>query len=131
VFGAEFKEAIFASEILLIGSLLVGARDVLAGGANALGDPWLPSKAQLYALGATVVLLCVLLPILGIVGAALASTIANAIQLTVVLYGLRVSHQIRSAELFRIGRSDISSAVQVLIGLKEFLGVRGVPGEAK
>ena len=131
VFGAAFKSAIWASEILLIGSLLLGAREVLAGGANALGDPWLGSKAQLWALGATVVLLCALLPVLGILGAALASTAANALQLGVVLYGLRTSHSIRSAALFRIGYADILSAVQVLTGFKELLSPRGVPREAE
>ncbi len=40
IFGAEFKDAIWAAEILLVGSLLIVARDVLSGGGNALGDPW-------------------------------------------------------------------------------------------
>jgi O-antigen/teichoic acid export membrane protein len=131
VFGPEFKEAIWAAEILVIGSLLIGARDVLSGGANALGDPWLGSKAQLWAIGATVILLVTLLPVLGIVGAAIASTSACAIQLGVVVHGLRVSHSIRSAELFRINLSDVSSALQVLSGLRQDLWTRRIPTEAK
>jgi O-antigen/teichoic acid export membrane protein len=114
VFGSEFKEAIWAAEILLIGSLLIGARSVLSGGSDALGDPWLGSKAQLWAMVATVILLGALLPVFGIVGAAIASTAASAVQLAVVVHGLRVSHAIRSAELFRISHSDVSSAFQLL-----------------
>lgn len=131
VFGSEFKEAIWAAEILLIGSLLIGARNVLSGGANALGDPWLGSKAQLWAMGATVILLGALLPLLGIVGAAIASTAACAIQLGVVVHGLRVSHAIRPAELFRINHSDVSSAFQILTGLRDDLWTRRIPTEAK
>ena len=131
IFGAEFKGAIWAAEILLIGSLLIGARDVLSGGANALGDPWLGSKAQLWAMGATVILLCGLLPVLGIIGAAIANAAACAVQLGVILYGLRVSHAIPSAALFRIDHGDISSAFQIFTGLRKHLGARRIPTEAK
>jgi O-antigen/teichoic acid export membrane protein len=131
IFGAEFKDAIWAAEILLIGSLLIGARDVLSGGANALGDPWLTSKAQLWAMGATVILLCALLPVLGIIGAAIANAAACAVQLGVIVYGLRVSHAIPSAKLFRIDHGDISSAFQIFTGLKEQLAARHIPTEAK
>jgi len=131
IFGADFKDAIWAAEILLIGSLLIGARDVLSGGANALGDPWLGSKAQLWAMGATVILLCALLPVLGIIGAAIASATACAVQLGVIVYGLRVSYAIPSAELFRIDHGDIASAFQIFTGLKEHLGARRIPTEAK
>lgn len=131
IFGTEFKEAIWAAEILLVGSLLIGARDVLSGGANALGDPWLGSKAQLWAIGATVILLSVLLPLMGIVGAAIATTAANAIQLTVVVRGLRVTHAIPSAQLFRIRHSDVSSALQILTGLREDLAARRMPTAAE
>ena len=131
VFGADFKDAIWAAEVLLVGSLLIGARDVLSGGANALGDPWLGSKAQLWAMGATVILLCALLPVMGILGAALASTAACAIQLGVIVYGLRTSHAIRSAQLFRIDHGDILSAFEIFTGLKEQLGAWRRPTEAK
>ena len=131
VFGSEFREAIWAAEILLIGSVLIGARDVLSGGANALGDPWLSSKAQLWAIGATVVLLSALLPVLGIVGAAIASTVACAVQLAVVVHGLRVSHAIPSADLFRINQADVSSSFHMLTGLIEDLGTKRMPTQAK
>jgi len=131
VFGTEFREAIWTAEILLIGSLLIGARDVLSGGANALGDPWLTSKAQLWAMVATVVLLSVLLPVLGIIGAATASAVAYAIQLWIIVRGLHVSHSICSASLFRIERGDISAAFQLFSGLRETLRSQQVPTEAK
>src|SRR5689334_2679725 len=57
VFGTAFKGAIGPAEILLLGTFLIGAKEVLAIGANALGDPWLSSKAQIWAVGVTVVML--------------------------------------------------------------------------
>lgn len=131
VFGAEFSGATWVAEILLIGSLLIGARDVLSGGANALGDPWLGSKAQLWAMAATIVLLCALLPVIGIIGAATASTVAYAIQLWIIVRGLRISHAIRPSSLFRLERGDISTAFQIFSGLRETLRSQQVPTEAK
>ena len=131
VFGPEFGDAIWVAEVLLVGSLLIGARDVLSGGANALGDPWLSSKAQLCAFVATVVLLCALLPRFGILGAAVSSSAAYAIQLGIIVRGLHVSHAIRSISLFHIERNDIKSAVQIFSGLKKPFEGSGIQTEAK
>jgi O-antigen/teichoic acid export membrane protein len=110
VFGNAFKPAIWPTEILLIGAFFIGARDLLSGGAQALGDPWLASKAHLFALVVTVGLLYVLLPTLGIMGAAIASTAACGTQLLIIVIGLHRSHEIRAPDLFRIGLSDLTAA---------------------
>jgi O-antigen/teichoic acid export membrane protein len=114
VFGANFKEAVWPAEILLLGIFFIGAKDVLGGGAQALGDPWLGSKAQLVALFVTVGLLYLLLPRLGIIGAAIATTAAYCTQLMVVAYGLRQSHGIPLKGLFRFKLADLPSALNVL-----------------
>jgi O-antigen/teichoic acid export membrane protein len=111
VFGAAFKSAIGPAEILLLGTFLLGAKEVLASGANALGDPWLSSKAQIWAVGVTVVMLYLLLPVIGIWGAAIASAAAYATQLIVMVHGLRRAHEISPAALFRIRFADIRAAV--------------------
>lgn len=113
VFGIRFKAAIWPAEVLLIGTFLAGAREVLAGGAQALGDPWLGSKAQLGALAVTVLFLSVLLPKMGIMGAAIASTLACAMQLLIVVGGLRSSHGIRAMNLFRLRAGDLGSALRI------------------
>jgi O-antigen/teichoic acid export membrane protein len=113
VFGIRFKAAIWPAEVLLLGMFLAGAREVLAGGARALGDPWLGSKAQLGALAVTVLLLYLLLPKMGIMGAAIATTVACGMQLLIVVAGLRSSHAIPAMSLFRIRASDLSSAFRL------------------
>ncbi|MFL6278413.1 MAG: lipopolysaccharide biosynthesis protein [Blastocatellia bacterium] len=111
VFGAAFKGAIGPAEVLLLGTFLIGAKEVLAGGAFAMGDPWLSSKAQIWAVGVTVVLLSTLMPLLGIWGAAIATAAAYGTQLLVVVHGLRRQHQISPSTLFRVRFADLRAAL--------------------
>ncbi len=89
VFGREFEAAIVPAEVLLVGSLLLGIRGVLAGGAQALGDPWIGSKAEVCSLPVTSALLLLLMPKFGILGAAIASVLSYATQVAVIAAGLR------------------------------------------
>lgn len=114
VFGASFKEAIWPAEVLLLGIFFLGAKDVLGGGAQALGDPWLNTKSQLVALVVTVALLYLLLPVIGIMGAAIATAAAYWTQLAVVAYGLRQDHGISLRGLFRFKSADLISALDIL-----------------
>jgi len=111
VFGANFKEAMWPAEVLLLGIFFIGAKDVLSGGAQALGNPWLGSKASLIAMFVTVTLLYLLLPRLGIMGAAIATALAYFTQLAVVAHGLRKAHGISLVELFRFRLRDLTAAL--------------------
>lgn len=113
VFGSNFKAAIWPAEILLLGAFLIGAKEVLAGGAQALGNPWLGSKAHLGALIVTIGLLYVLLPSMGITGAAIATSAAYGTQLLIVLFGLHRSHAIPASKLFQIKLTDLRSALYI------------------
>lgn len=108
VFGARFRPAVWPAEILLLASLFKGAEQVLGGGAGALGNPWLGSKASLTALVFTLVLLYILLPKFGIMGAAIATAAAYFVELSVVLYGLHRAHAISPLSLFRAQRRDLA-----------------------
>lgn len=124
VFGVGFKPSVWPAEVLLLGSLFYGASQVLAGGAQALGNPWLGSKASLVALITTITLLYVLLPALGIMGAAIATTAAYATALGVVIYGLKRTHAISPLGLFRFNLGDLTTALasfEMLIGRRKRL----------
>lgn len=116
VFGADFKAATWPAELLLFGAFLVGAKDVLTGGAQALGSPWLGSRAELLSLGITITLLPILLRGFGIIGAAAAIALSYALQLVVVSYGLRRSYSISLAALFNIGSRDVKTLIADLSG---------------
>ena len=114
VFGSAFKEAVWPGEVLLLGTLFLGGQTVLAGGAQAMGNPWLSSKANLTALIVTATLLYLLLPLLGIMGAAIATTSAYLVQLLMMIFGLRSTHGVSLSGLFRIGFKELSSALDVM-----------------
>jgi O-antigen/teichoic acid export membrane protein len=107
VFGDEFKGAVWPAEVLLWGALFIGGKDVLNGGAQAMGSPWLGSKAELVSLGVTIALLVVLLPKLGIMGAAIATVTAYATQLILIVYGLHSDHDVSPRALFRVRLGDL------------------------
>jgi O-antigen/teichoic acid export membrane protein len=114
VFGARFRPAVWPAEILLLASLFKGAEQVLGGGAAALGNPWLGSKANMTALVFTLLLLYTLLPRFGITGAAIATAAAYFVELSVVLYGLHRTHAISPLSLFRVDRRNLAEAELLL-----------------
>ncbi|HEV2914550.1 MAG TPA: oligosaccharide flippase family protein [Pyrinomonadaceae bacterium] len=108
IFGISFKGAIWPAEVLLLASLLIGAKDVLAGGAQALGNPWLGSRAELLSLIVTLVLLPTLLPRIGIMGGAIASVAAYGTQLVIVARSLEIEYGLSPMMLFRVGSKDVA-----------------------
>jgi O-antigen/teichoic acid export membrane protein len=93
--------------VLLLAGLFGGAKDVLSGGAQALDSPFLCARAELVALVVTVSLLLLLLPTMGIMGAAVASAVAYMAQLVVIAHGLHQQHQIAPGALFRVQLRDV------------------------
>ncbi len=73
-FGASFKGSVLACRILLPGAVVLGLNRVLYDGARSMGHPGLPSYAEGLAMILTGGGLYVLLPRLGFLGAAIAST---------------------------------------------------------
>src|SRR5690606_21255237 len=89
VFGAEFAAAVPIAEVLLLAALVMGAKDVLTGCAEAAGEPWLASRAEITALAVTFVGLVVLLPAIGVIGAAVTSVLAYATAFALLLRNVR------------------------------------------
>ncbi len=75
MYGEEFTEAAPAMRWVLPGLIAWAGNGVLTSSLRALGRPWVASRHQLIGLVLTVVLLLVMLPTLGIVGAAIASSV--------------------------------------------------------
>lgn len=89
LYGSSFRGSILPAEILLIATALYTTKNLLTSAAEAFGDSWLGSKAELIGLGPTVLLMLMLVPKFGIMGAAYATLFAYAIQLTVMIVGFR------------------------------------------
>ena len=86
-YGKAFRGSILPAEILLIAQVFYTAKNLLTAAAEAFGDSWLGSKAELIGFVPSFVFLVLLLPRFGIVGAAAASLAAYGIQFAVMLIG--------------------------------------------
>ncbi len=84
-YGPSFSPAAAACRILLPGTVALGLNQVLYDGARALEQPLLPSYAEGVSIVVTVVGLLLLLPRLGFLGAAIASTMAYTASLIFML----------------------------------------------
>jgi O-antigen/teichoic acid export membrane protein len=100
LFGEEFRGAILPALILTAGAVFLGAKEILAGAAQSLGDPWLGSRAEIAGMIAAAVLMLALLPPFGLIGAAIATAMAYLVQFAVLVRGLGTRHDIRAAALF-------------------------------
>lgn len=85
LFGDAFKESVSIVRILLIGSLLLAVRRVLAEGARGLGEPMLSTKAEAASWLALLPLLALLAPTLGVHGVAIAMAISSGVSLMVLV----------------------------------------------
>ena len=93
VFGPGFEGAAAAARVLLVAALFQGCNTVLGAALRNVGSPGSGALAEGVGLAVTALLLIVLLPPLGILGAALASsTGAAAATALLLLFTLRAAH---------------------------------------
>jgi O-antigen/teichoic acid export membrane protein len=78
-FGRGFHAATDAARVLLIGAVFFSMARTLEASLQGVGRPLSAGAGELVALGVTLIGLAVLLPMLGLVGAALASVFAYGI----------------------------------------------------
>lgn len=88
LFGAEFRPAVGITQLLLVGALLTGVRRVLADGLRGLGRPGAGTVAEVATWVALLAALAVLVPTLGVRGAAIGFTVAAAAGLAVAVGGV-------------------------------------------
>lgn len=88
-FGPAFAPAGVASQVLFAAAVPLSANRVLGAILKAHNQPLRSGLAELVALAATIACLTILLPIWGIVGAAVASGIAYVVSSAVLIVGLR------------------------------------------
>ena len=83
-FGDAFRDSVSLVRILLVGSLLLAVRRVLAEGARGLGEPMFGTRAEVASWLALLPLLALLAPTLGVDGVAIAMAISSGISLMVL-----------------------------------------------
>jgi O-antigen/teichoic acid export membrane protein len=84
-FGHQFDGAVSVTRILLIGTLILGARRVLADGVRGMGHPGAGSIAEISSWAVLLPAMALLLPSFGIRGVALALTASWCISFAALL----------------------------------------------
>ncbi len=76
VFGGEYADAVLATQVMSIAAAALGLKHIIYNGLRGFNRPDLPFYCEFVSLAATIALLYLLLPLLGILGAAIASLVA-------------------------------------------------------
>jgi O-antigen/teichoic acid export membrane protein len=105
-YGPSYSSAATACKILLPGTVALGLNQVLYDGARALEQPALPSYAEGLSTVITLGLLFLLLPRMGFLGAAIASTVAYTASLIFMLSLARSRMQLGLRDLLGAPRSQ-------------------------
>jgi O-antigen/teichoic acid export membrane protein len=125
IFGERFLPATPALRWLLVAAAVWSAGAIVISGLKGLGYPGLSTVARLAAAAVTVVGLLVLLPRLGITGAAIASLIGYSVMFVVALLWLVSKQQIGLWECLRPRRQDIPDMRLSSLTRLGFPGARG------
>ena len=104
-YGNSYSTAVTACKILLPGTVALGLNQVLYDGARSLEQPVLPSYAEGLSTVITLAGLLLLLPRLGFLGAAIASTVAYTSSLIFMLGLARSRMQLGLRDLLGAPRS--------------------------
>jgi enterobacterial common antigen flippase len=88
-FGQSFVESVSTAQVLALGQTLLGMGHVLSEISRGLGRPGLPAAAEGTGALATVILLLLIVPEFGILGAAVVSVVVYAMVVGVLYLGLR------------------------------------------
>ena len=88
LFGTDYRPAVYPALILLVGTVVLGMNYVLSDGLRGLGAPLMTSVAEIGGFVVTLSGLWMLLPRLGIYGAALVSVLSYGIVSAILVIGL-------------------------------------------
>lgn len=89
VFGADYSDAVLLTWLLAPGGVFVAVNQVCADLISAQGQPGLVARAQTIACATTFVLLAVLVPLAGVKGAAVASSLTTGIATALLAVSLK------------------------------------------
>lgn len=110
LFGDNFVPAAGAFRWLLIAAVVWSAAAIVIRGLQGFGHPGLTTIARFFSAVVTAGALLVLLPRMGITGAAIASLIGYAVLLAVALFALVRRRELRFWQYLRPQRRDIPIA---------------------
>ncbi len=119
LYGESFLAATATMRILLLASVVLSAGGVMISGLRGFGHPGLSTIARLASAVVTVVSLLLLLPRLGIVGAAVASLLGYGVTMLIAAFWLVRKRDLKVWDYLKPRREDIPIAqLRVLLKLE-------------
>lgn len=106
LYGEEFSLSIRPAQILLIAVIFSSIRDILAFAHRALNNPMVAAKSEVYALIVTGIALAILLPTMGITGAAFASLLSYATACIYNLWKMEKLYGFSAMKLFKLVKTE-------------------------
>jgi O-antigen/teichoic acid export membrane protein len=116
-FGADFAEAIPATFIMLLAVWLGNPGSVAGAALSGRGRPGLRSTSIALAAIVNVVAIFLLVPMMGAVGAALATLVGNVVAGTLNIVWLRVYFGMRLRDFYSIRLSDVKDTYLAVAAL--------------
>ena len=110
LFGPSFVEAASAFRWLLVAAIAWSASSIVIRGLQGFGYPGLTTIARFFSAGVSVVALLILLPRMGITGAAISSLIGYTVLFVVSLFALIQRRRLGFWHYVRPRRHDIPMA---------------------
>jgi O-antigen/teichoic acid export membrane protein len=107
LYGTRFNAAVAPFLILLVESVVSSAARTLAQAFSGSGRPGAVTSLELAAVAVSVVAMLILIPSLGIVGAALATLVGGCVRLAYALVSFRPVLGVRLPPLL-ISRADVA-----------------------
>lgn len=116
-FGADFAGAVPVT-LVLLAAVTIGVPGSVAGAAlGARGMPQLRSYALVVACILNVLLVLVLVPLLGALGAAIATLGGNLVSSNINIVQLKRKFGVPIGDFYLIRRNDVSMLISKLLGL--------------
>ncbi len=109
LYSQAFAPSIRPAQLLIVAGFFLGGKSLMQGVAQSAGRPMLATRAELISLPVTAISLPLLLPRMGITGAALASLLCYSTQFLVLLLGLRKAGLLSVSRLASLRRTDLVS----------------------
>ena len=113
LFGAQTRPAYEPLAILILGMAMLGTARSVASGISSAGQPTLGLKISLVGLAASVILNVALIPLFGLVGAALATTLAYGLTAVLLFHFIQKVLRVRLDKRWFVEVSCLVAALGV------------------
>jgi len=114
IYGAAYEPTVLSVQVFAVGTAPTAGKALLSQAFKAIGQPRSIILAEGAALAANAIALVVLIPVCGILGAAIAFVLAQALGFAVLAAALRRQLGMAILPLFTPSRRDVSFVAQQL-----------------